>query len=97
MTPLYIIGALIFLSLAHMRAVTVDRSMKDWNYYWYKYKSHCMLKYTHKEKTQARIESNEVNRAEAIMVFFMFWKIYPDLFWSHKVDFEEMWELYYHK
>lgn len=91
---LYAILLVILICLMDLRQRVITQSIKDWNYYVYRYKNYCRINYTEAEKPMCRIDENEVTRAEAIMVFLMFWKIDSDYFWDYKPDWEEIHEIY---
>lgn len=89
-----IILLLIFIAAFVMRLDKVLQARTDWNYYVYRYKNHCRIHYSQKEKSQLSIDENTITIAEAFLVAVMFWKINPDYFFDFKPDSEDIREMY---
>lgn len=86
---------LIVFCLCLLRAKVVMEAYKEWNnYFMYRYRKYCELQYSQDEKPSCRIEENELTRAEAVLVFLIFWKIDSQFFFQHKPDWEEIHEKY---
>lgn len=97
MILLYIFLATAFVCLLMARINSIEEAMTTWNYYVYRYKNYCAVNYTEQEKPECRINANEITRADAILVFLMFWKIDSNNYFDFKPDYDEINELYNHK
>lgn len=97
MTLFYSILILIGLCLLVARANTVIDAFDDWNYYVYRYRNYCAVNYSDEEKHPDKVKRNYVSKTEAVLVFFMFWKVDTNNYFSWKPDWEEINELYANK
>ncbi len=94
---IYAVCIVIVLCLLIMRTNTIIDAFDDWNYYVHRYENYCGVNYSHEEKHPRKVRRNYVTKTEAIAVFFMFWKMDRDYFFSWKPDHDEILELYINK
>lgn len=87
----------IIMCLMVLRINTIIDAFDDWNYYVYRYINHCKIHYTSEEKPPRKLRRNYASKREAVIIFFMFWKMDAARFFDYKPDHEDILELYIKK